>query len=62
MWICHGQTHLGSMDEYLDEFFDTRWRLQDGVPLEELLNQGIHGSAILSVVSHRWVGDGCELT
>lgn len=36
MWICHESTHLGSMDEYLDQFFDTIRRLENGVPLEKL--------------------------
>lgn len=46
VWICHGSTHLGSVDEYLDEFLDARRRLQDGVPLKELFARGTHGSAV----------------
>lgn len=30
------RTHLGSVDEYLDDFLDPGRRLQDGVPLKEL--------------------------
>lgn len=46
VWICHGSTHLGSVDEYLDEFLDTGRRLEDGVPLEELFSRGTYGSAL----------------
>jgi hypothetical protein len=33
------RTHLGSVDEDLDELLDTRRRLQDGIPLEEFFNK-----------------------
>lgn len=35
-----GPTHLGGVDEYLDEFLDAGRRLQDGVPLKELFAPG----------------------
>lgn len=43
LWICHGSTHLGSVDEYLDDFLDARRRLEDGVPLKELFASGERG-------------------
>lgn len=58
MWICQGSTHLGSMDEYLDEFLDTRRRLKDGVPLEELFAEEYTGqSHLVSASGDRRYGE-----
>lgn len=61
LWIEHGvdmpSTHLGSMDEYLDDFLDPRRRLQDGVPLKELFSRGHTGQLCFPSSPPTWSGD-----
>lgn len=54
MWICHESTHLGSVDEYLDEFLDTRRRLKNGVALEELFAEKYTGQSQFVSASGEW--------